>query len=250
MQRARTHNDLVVVSIFVNPLQFGPDEDFEDYPRDLDSDLQLCVDSGVDLVFIPELGEMFGEPPVTTVTVGSLGKVLCGTSRPGHFDGVATTVAKLFAMVGRCSAYFGEKDFQQLRVVQRMTADLSLPVNVVGCPTVREPDGLALSSRNIYLTPSERAQATVLRRALEVGVSTMATGESRSDVVCDAMEAVIASAPLAQLDYAAAVSASDLTNINPLTGEVRLLVAARFGKARLIDNIDSKVNINHKVLEG
>ena len=237
IERARAENDTVVVSIFVNPLQFNPGEDFDDYPRDLAQDLQVCAEAGADIAFVPDLQEMYPEPVATTVHVGTLADVLCGTSRAGHFDGVATVVAKLFSIMGQCSAYFGEKDFQQLTIVSRMAADLSLPVRVVGCPTVREPDGLALSSRNGYLSEAERSQATVLRRALQSGAALVQSGETRPAAVEAEMSAVIATAPLARIDYAAAVSASTLTADGPLQGDVRLLVAVRFGKARLIDNI-------------
>ncbi len=241
VRRARAHDDFVAVSVFVNPLQFGPSEDYDDYPRDLSGDLQACADEGADLVFAPERTEMYPEPPVTVVSVGLLARVLCGASRPGHFDGVATVVAKLFAVAGECSAYFGEKDFQQLSVVRRVVADLSLPVTVVGCPTVREPDGLALSSRNAYLGPAERAQAPVMLRALEAGAARVRLGETDSDAVSAVIGAVIATAPLAELEYAAAVPERDLTGVGPLTGRVRLLAAARFGRTRLIDNVGCAV---------
>ena len=237
IERARADNDVVVASIFVNPLQFNPGEDFDDYPRDLERDLELCADAGADIVFAPDNNEMYPEPVATTVHPGTLAHVLCGASRAGHFEGVATVVAKLFSIVGECSAYFGEKDFQQLTIVRRMAADLSLPVRVVGCPTVREPDGLALSSRNAYLSGAERSQAPVLRRALESGAALVQSGERSPAAVQAEMAAVIATAPLAQIDYTAAVPASTLIADGPLQGEVRLLVAVRFGKARLIDNI-------------
>ena len=237
IERARADNDVVVVSIFVNPLQFNPGEDFDDYPRDLERDLGMCAGSGADIVFVPDRRGMYPEPVATTVRLGALADVLCGASRAGHFDGVATVVAKLFSIVGECSAYFGEKDFQQLTIVRRMAADLSLPVRVVGCPTVREPDGLALSSRNAYLSEDERSQAPVLRRALAAGAALVQSGETSSAAVEAEMAAVIAAAPLARIDYAAAVPASTLVADGPLRGEVRLLVAVRFGKARLIDNI-------------
>ena len=238
IEHARGDNDLVVVSIFVNPLQFKPGEDFDDYPRDLDHDLAVCARAGADIVFAPGQDEMYPGPVVTTVRLGTLADVLCGASRPGHFDGVATVVAKLFSIVGECSAYFGEKDFQQLTIVSRMAEDLSLPVRVVGCPTVREPDGLALSSRNAYLSEAERAQAPVLRRALEAGAALVEAGETDGAAVEAQMAAVIGGASLARLDYAAAVSSATFTrNQQPLQGDVRLLVAARFGKARLIDNL-------------
>ncbi|MCE2512569.1 MAG: pantoate--beta-alanine ligase [Acidimicrobiia bacterium] len=237
IERARAGNDVVVVSIFVNPLQFNPGEDFDDYPRDLERDLRMCADAGADIAFVPDRREMYPEPVATTVHLGTLADVLCGASRAGHFDGVATVVAKLFSIVGECSAYFGEKDFQQLTIVRRMAADLSLPVRVVGCPTVREPDGLALSSRNAYLSEVERSQAPVLRRALESGATLVQAGETSPAAVEAEMAAVIATAPLAQIDYAAAVPVSTLVADGPLRGEVRLLVAVRFGTARLIDNI-------------
>ena len=238
VERARSENDLVVVSIFVNPLQFNPGEDFDDYPRDLDRDLGVCAEAGGDVVFVPVQQEMYPEPVVTTVHAGTLADVLCGASRPGHFDGVATVVAKLFAIVGECSAYFGEKDFQQLTIVRQMAQDLSLPVRVVGCPTVREPDGLALSSRNAYLSPDERVQAPVLHRALEAGAVVVESGETDGAVVEAEMAAVIGGASLARIDYAAAVCPHTLARgQQPLQGDVRLLVAVRFGKARLIDNL-------------
>lgn len=237
IERARTENDVVVVSIFVNPLQFNPGEDYDDYPRDLDRDLKMCARAGADIAFVPDTQEMYPEPVATTVRLGTLADVLCGASRAGHFDGVATVMAKLFSILGECSAYFGEKDFQQLTIVSRMAADLSLPVRVVGCETVREPDGLALSSRNAYLSEAERSQAPVLRRALEAGAALVQSGETDPTAVEAEMASVIATAPLAEIDYTAAVSASTLTADGPLRGEVRLLAAVRFGKARLIDNI-------------
>ena len=237
IERARVDNDVVVVSIFVNPLQFNPGEDFDDYPRDLDRDLEMCAEAGADIVFVPDHNEMYPEPVATSVHLGTLADVLCGRSRAGHFDGVATVVAKLFSIVGECSAYFGQKDFQQLTIVSRMVADLSLPVRVVACPTVREPDGLALSSRNAYLSEAERSQAPVLRRALEAGAALVQSGETDATAVEAEMASVIVAAPLAEIEYTAAVSASTLTVEGPLRGDVRLLVAARFGRARLIDNI-------------
>ena len=230
-------NDFVVVSIFVNPLQFNPGEDLDAYPRDLDRDLDVCAAAGADAVFAPTRSEMYPEPVVTTVRVGPLADVLCGASRRGHFDGVATVVAKLFSIVGECSAYFGEKDFQQLAIVTRMAEDLSLPVRVVGCATVRESDGLALSSRNAYLSGPERDQASVLHRALRSGAALVGAGETDPAIVRADMAAVLATAPLAETDYTAAVSPARLTAPERLHGDVRLLVAARFGRARLIDNL-------------
>lgn len=219
MRRAAQECDVVAVTIFVNPLQFGPGEDLDSYPRDLDGDLALAESCGAAHVFAPSEAEMYPEGRdgvLTTVHVGGPGEGLEGASRPTHFDGVATVVTKLFGISGACRAYFGEKDWQQLLVVRRLVHDLSLPVEVVGCPIVREEDGLAMSSRNVRLDPEHRRAATVLFRALEAGRA--ATTEPES-----VMRSVIAAEPLAELDYAAC-------------RDGRLLVAARFGGVRLIDN--------------
>ena len=241
IERARQNDDVVVVSVFVNPLQFGPGEDFERYPRTLDRDVEACAAAGADVVFAPSAAEMFPAPAATAVSVAGLCEPLEGAARPGHMEGVATVVAKLFGIVGECSAYFGEKDFQQLAVIRRMVADLSIDVRVVGCPTVRDPDGLALSSRNAYLSPAERAQAPALHRALEAGAALVAAGETDPAAVEAAMASVIAACPLAEIDYAAAVDPNTLAADGPLSGEVRLVLAARFGRARLIDNIGCRV---------
>ena len=238
MQRAAAETDLAVATIFVNPLQFGPTEDLAAYPRDLERDTKLAEQAGIALLFTPPLDEMYPEPVRTTVTVEGVSAGFEGASRPTHFAGVATVVAKLFSIAGPCRAYFGEKDFQQLAVVRRMAADLSMPVDIVGCPTVREPDGLALSSRNVYLGPAERAAAPVLHRALCEGRRAIEQdGERAPEVVAARIAAVVATEPLAALDYAAAVDAATLAVPTTLSGEVRLLIAARLGPARLIDNL-------------
>jgi pantoate--beta-alanine ligase len=237
MHRARAESDVVVASIFVNPLQFGPAEDLEAYPRDLTRDSAVAGRAGVDLLFVPPVEEMYPEPVVTTVTVAELSASLEGASRPTHFAGVATVVAKLFNVVGPCHAYFGEKDFQQLAVIRRMVRDLSFPVQVVACPTVREPDGLALSSRNSYLSPDERAAAPVLHRALQAGAAAILAGERDPGPVEQLMAAVIEAEPLAKLDYAAVVDADSLSVPASLSGTLRLLAAVGFGRARLIDNV-------------
>lgn len=237
MEAARADCDLVVVSIFVNPLQFGAGEDLDAYPRDLDRDLDLCRAAGVDVVLAPDVAEMYPEPVLTTVTVASITERFEGASRPTHFAGVATVVTKLFGIVGTCRAYFGEKDWQQVCVVRRLVADLSLPVEVVACPTHREDDGLARSSRNVYLSPEERAAAPVLRRALDAGAALIARGERDPTAVEAEMVRVIGTEPLVDLDYAAAVEAATLASLEVLGGEVRLLVAARVGRPRLLDNI-------------
>jgi pantoate--beta-alanine ligase len=237
MRRARAEADVVVASIFVNPLQFGAGEDLEAYPRNLDRDGRLADAAGVDVLFVPSADEMFPEPVLTTVSVAQVSEPLEGAARPHHFDGVATVVAKLFAIVGTCRAYFGEKDFQQLAVVRRLARDLSLPVEVVGCPTVREHDGLAMSSRNSYLTPDEREAAPVVYRALRAGMAAILAGERDPAAVGALMGQIIEAEPLAQLDYAEVVDADSFRIPDPLAGNLRLLAAVRFGRARLIDNV-------------
>ncbi|HEX9970186.1 MAG TPA: pantoate--beta-alanine ligase, partial [Acidimicrobiales bacterium] len=214
MRRAAAECDVVAATIFVNPLQFAPTEDLSTYPRDLDGDIALATEAGVSILFAPSVEEMYPGRVLTSVHVAEVSEGLEGASRPTHFDGVATVVAKLFAIAGPCKAYFGEKDWQQLAVVRRMAADLSFPVEIVGCPIVREPDGLAMSSRNVYLTPEERQAATVLHRALVAG---QAGG-------VEAMKQLVAAEPLVHLDYAEQV-------------DDRLLIAARVGRTRLIDNM-------------
>jgi pantoate--beta-alanine ligase len=237
MRRARAQTDLVVASIFVNPLQFGAGEDLDAYPRNLDRDGHRADAAGVDLLFVPSTEEMFPPPVLTTVAVAQVSEPLEGSARPHHFAGVATAVAKLFAIVGPCRSYFGEKDFQQLAVVRRMARDLSFPVEVIGCPTVRELDGLALSSRNSYLTADEREAAPVIYRALRAGAASILAGEGDPAVVRMLMAQIIEAEPLAQLDYAAVVDADSFRIPDPLTGNLRLLAAVRFGRARLIDNV-------------
>lgn len=235
--RSAAENDLTAVSIFVNPLQFAEGEDYGTYPRDLDRDRQMCTDAGAGLVFAPPTEEMYPQAPITTVSVQGLNAVLEGRFRPTHFDGVTTVVAKLFAMLGPGRAYFGEKDYQQLAIIRRMTADLSLPVEVVGCPTFREPDGLAMSSRNVYLTDEERPAATVLWRSLQAGRDAVLDGSRDPGEVEAVMGAVLAAEPKVLPDYAVVVDAATLERPEVLGGELRLLVAARLGRARLIDNI-------------
>jgi pantoate--beta-alanine ligase len=236
--RAAAGHGHVAASIFVNPLQFDRPEDLAGYPRDLEADLRTCEEAGVATVFAPSDAAMFPAGAATTVSVAGLGDRWEGASRPGHLDGVATVVAKLFSLAGPCAAYFGEKDFQQLALVRRMAADLSMPVEVVGCPTVRDHDGLALSSRNALLSPAERGAAPVLWRALEAGRAAVASGEDRPEAVASVMAGTIAAEPLASLDYAAVVDAADLTVPASLSepAALRLLVAAKVGAVRLIDN--------------
>ena len=237
MREARAETHLVVASIFVNPLQFGPSEDLEAYPRDLERDTALAEAAGVDVLFVPDVAEMYATPVLTTVSVAGVSEPLEGKARPTHFAGVATVVAKLFAIVGPCRAYFGAKDFQQVAVVRRMARDLSFPVEVVACPTLREHDGLAMSSRNVYLTPAEREAAPVIYTALRAGAAAIGAGERGPAAVRELMAGIIEAEPLAGLDYAEVVDADSFLVPDPLTGNLRLLAAVRFGRARLIDNV-------------
>ena len=237
MARSKGECDLTAVTIFVNPLQFGANEDLSTYPRDLPRDLALCEAQGVDLVLAPPVEEMYPEPMLTVVSVGELGQTMEGAARPTHFAGVSTVVAKLFNIAGPCRAYFGEKDYQQLAIVSRMARDLSYPVTIVPCAIVREPDGLAMSSRNVYLTPDERAAAPALHRALQAGAAAALAGERDPQVAVDLVADIIRAEPLAQLDYAEVVIDGTVTRPDELTGAVRFVVAARFGTPRLLDNL-------------
>jgi pantoate--beta-alanine ligase len=238
MDRSVAERDVSLVTIFVNPLQFGANEDLATYPRDFDRDAAMCEAAGVEVLLHPSVEEMypFGTPTLTSVSVSEVSAAMEGASRPTHFAGVATVVAKLFNIAGPCHAYFGEKDWQQLAVIRRMAADLSFPVEVVGCPTVREPDGLAMSSRNAYLTADERAAAPVVHWALVAGAADIAAGERDPAKVRALVADLIAAEPLAELDYVEVVGADTLQELDPLEGKLRLLAAVRFGRARLIDN--------------
>ncbi len=237
MRAARAAHDAVVVSLFVNPTQFGPSEDLDAYPRDLAGDTEVAAAEDVDVLFAPTVAEMYPNGAATTVHVAGLTDALCGASRPGHFDGVTTVVAKLFSIVGPCHAYFGRKDAQQLAVVRRMAADLDLPVQVVGCPLVREPDGVAMSSRNAYLAPDERASATVLVRALRSAADAVLAGERDVQRVRSVLAEVLATEPSVQVDYAEIVDAATIQPIDAFTGDTLVAVAAFVGRTRLIDNV-------------
>jgi pantoate--beta-alanine ligase len=238
MRAARAANDVVVVTIFVNPTQFSPSEDLDAYPRDLDRDHAIACDERVNALFTPDTSEMYPRAPVTSVHVAGLTDALCGASRPSHFDGVATVVTKLFSIVGPSRAYFGRKDYQQLAVVRRLVDDLNLPIAVVGCPLVREPDGVAMSSRNAHLSEEERSAATVLVRALEGAAEAVRAGERDAHVVRGIVTAEVDAEPLATLDYAEIVDAGNLSRVDRLDDSTEVLVAlaARIGKTRLIDN--------------
>ena len=240
MRAARAETDFVVVTIFVNPLQFGAGEDLDRYPRNLGGDLAQCEAEGVDVVFAPTAAEMYPHgAPLTTVHVDGLTADLCGAARPTHFDGVTTVVTKLFAITGRCRAFFGRKDAQQLAVIARMTADLNLPVDVVGCPIVREPDGLALSSRNAYLSAEERTAALVLSRALETASLLTGLGERHAATLTAKIREVVATESLVDLEYVEVRDARELTPLDEFGDDVEVLIAlaAHVGATRLIDNV-------------
>lgn len=234
---AKQHSDVVVVSIFVNPTQFGPNEDFAAYPRTFEADRALCEREGVDLVFYPSVPDMYPAGASVSLTENSLSRTLCGAARPGHFDGVCTVVAKLFNLVLPHVAVFGEKDAQQLRVIRRMVRDLRFPVEIVSGPTAREPDGLARSSRNQYLTAEQRPQAVCLRRALDEAERRFAAGERDPAALVAAMRAVVGRAPAAKIDY---IEIVDDETLQPLAGPIArpalAALAVWVGTPRLIDN--------------
>jgi pantoate--beta-alanine ligase len=236
VRRARGECGFVVVSIFVNPTQFGPKEDFARYPRDLDRDLSLALEAGADLVFAPADTEMYLPGHSTWVDVEGLTEGLCGASRPQHFRGVCTVVAKLLNLCNPDRAYFGQKDAQQLAVIRRMVRDLNVGVDIVGCPIVREADGLAMSSRNVYLSPEQRTQASLLRKSLQAAEELVAAGERDAVLLQVAVRAVLAEARLGEVEYVVVVDAEDLQPAETIAGGCLIAVAVRFGKTRLIDN--------------
>jgi len=244
---ARQETGCVVVSLFVNPAQFGPAEDFSRYPRPFDNDLELCRRERVDLLFAPPVEEVYPPGYHTHVEVEGLQDVLCGASRPGHFRGVCTVVQKLFSMVGPDLAYFGQKDAQQVVILQQMVRDLNVPIRLRVCPTVREPDGLALSSRNRYLSAQERWNATTLIEALRAAKVAIEAGQRDGASVQQLMADHIRATPLAVLDYAAVVDARTLQSAQHIEGKVLLALAVRFGGARLIDNLVLDVSADHVV---
>ena len=234
---AREHSDAVVVSIFVNPLQFDRKDDLDRYPRTLDADLRICNELGVDCVFAPGVNEMYPVEPLCTVTVKRITDNLCGRFRPGHFDGVATVVSKLFDIVQPDNAYFGEKDAQQLAVIRRLVVDLNMPIEIVGVETVREDDGLAMSSRNTRLSPEERSKAIVLYRALREAERIIAGGERDARVVERRAAAVIPSDASLRLEYLDVVDPVELQPVDTITGTVLVAGALWVGHTRLIDNV-------------
>jgi pantoate--beta-alanine ligase len=237
VRQARLETGYVVVTIFVNPTQFGPNEDLDRYPRQLAQDTEICRRERADLLFVPSKERVYPPGFTTYVEVHGLQAVLCGQSRPHHFRGVATVVAKLFNMVQPDIAYFGQKDAQQVRILQQMVRDLNFPVEIRVCPTVREADGLAMSSRNAYLTPEQRSHATVLHRALQLAQEMVRQGESDPGNVIQTMKDFIHKTPGAELDYAEVVDYATLQPATRLQGELLIALAVKFGTTRLIDNV-------------
>ncbi|MGA1795393.1 MAG: pantoate--beta-alanine ligase [bacterium] len=236
MREARKETDYVVVSLFVNPIQFGPHEDLDRYPRDMERDIALAQQAGVDAIFIPPADEMYPPGFRTAVAVEGLSNVLCGAHRPGHFQGVATVVCKLFNIVTPDVAYFGQKDAQQAIIIKRMVEDLNFTVRITVLPIVRETDGLAMSSRNAYLSERERQAALCLHRALQKAEESVRQGERNAQAIIAQAEAVIRSEPLAKVEYVAICDTEELSSIENITDEALLALAVRIGNTRLIDN--------------
>lgn len=236
MRAAKDHCDRLVVSLFVNPTQFGPNEDFEAYPRNTQGDLRKTEDVGADMVFMPSAKEMYPQGAQTSVVVKDLPHHLCGLSRPGHFDGVTTVVAKLFHIVKPHAAVFGQKDYQQLAVISRMVMDLDMDIRIIGVPTVREADGLAMSSRNSYLSPEERTSALSLKKSLDLAQRLFREGEKNAQKIKDFVRSYILEHPHTEIDYIALCDPITLEDVNTLTDGTLMALAVRVGKTRLIDN--------------
>lgn len=236
MHAARRECDVVIVSIFVNPTQFGPQEDFQKYPRDLQTDLRLCAEAGVNAVFHPSTADVYPSGFRSFVEVGGLSEVLEGKFRPGHFRGVTTIVLKLFEMVPATCAYFGQKDYQQQTIIRRMCIDLNLPIEIRVCPTIREPDGLALSSRNVFLNPQERQSALALSRSLHLARELLQGGATNPTEVRRQMMDLLGKTPFVRPDYATLVDPDSLEEVTAVASRLVAVVAARVGATRLIDN--------------
>ncbi|MBF4695393.1 pantoate--beta-alanine ligase [Fusibacter ferrireducens] len=238
MAAAKKNTDFVVVSLFVNPTQFGPNEDLESYPRDFEKDAALCENAGVDVLFNPSVEEMYGSGYSTYVHCeGHITQALCGASRPVHFKGVTSVVSKLFNMVAPNKAFFGQKDAQQVAVIEKMVRELNFDLEIVPCPIVREPDGLALSSRNAYLSEAERKDALVLFKSLKLAEQMIEAGERDAQKIKDEMKALIEKIAYAEIDYVAIVDAATLESVQRLQGDMLIALAVKIGKPRLIDNI-------------
>ena len=240
IDKARKNNDKVVVSIFVNPIQFGENEDLSSYPRDLNRDRALCESHGVDLIFTPSSDEMYHDKKAF-VNIIELSDTLCGVRRPIHFQGVCTVVAKLFNIIQPTNAYFGEKDAQQLAIIRKMVYDLNFSVNIIGVPIVRESDGLAKSSRNTYLSKEERKAATILYKAIQMGKQTIKRGAS-ADSIINAMTNIVNTEPLAKIDYISVVDANTMQPVHEITSPVLVAMAVYIGSTRLIDNFSFDAN--------
>ena len=237
IEKARQENDIVVVSIFVNPIQFGPNEDFEKYPRNMEHDLQICIEAGADLVFTPTVEEMYPSKNLVYIDVNELGDGLCGAERPGHFRGVCTVVSKLLSIISPNKAYFGQKDAQQLAIINRMVMDLNIPVEIISCPIIREPDGLAMSSRNTYLSKEERAAALVLSKSLAIAKQMLMQGERNAEMIKQKIINNISKEPLARINYVEIVDYIALKPITKIGSPTLIAVAVYIGKTRLIDNL-------------
>ncbi len=236
IEQAAKQNDKVIVSVFVNPTQFGVNEDLDSYPRDLQHDVKICEQAGGDCIFHPEPEEMYPQGFCSFVDMDVLTKELCGITRPTHFRGVCTVVNKLFNIVMPDRAYFGEKDAQQLAVIRRMVKDLNIPIEIIGCPIIREPDGLAKSSRNTYLSPEERKAALVLYKSISAGKQLVSSGEKRAEIIIQKMTEILTAEPLARIDYVKIVDAETMQPISEIDRPYLAAIAVYIGKTRLIDN--------------
>jgi pantoate--beta-alanine ligase len=241
IKKAVEENDKVVVSVFVNPTQFGPNEDYDSYPRDIDKDLNTCINAGANVVFNPNPSEMYFDNKSTSISVSNLTSVLCGAKRPGHFDGVCLVVSKLLNIVTPDNAYFGEKDAQQVAVLRRMVRDLNIDVEIVACPIIREKDGLAKSSRNTYLSVEERKSALVLSRSLGMAKDLLKNGERNAGNLKEIIKSEINKEPLAKIDYVEIVDSDSLENVDTINNSVLIPIAVYIGKTRLIDNFTFEI---------
>lgn len=241
IRKASEENDRVIISIFVNPIQFGPNEDLAKYPRDLNRDIDICKEAGGSIIFHPNKDEMYNNDFSTYVDINNLNEGLCGKSRPIHFRGVCTVVSKLFNIIQADNAYFGEKDAQQLAIVKRMVRDLNFDINVVGCPIVRECDGLAKSSRNIYLSDRERSAALILNKSLNISRDMIIKGEKNTDIIIQAITKNIESEKLAKIDYVEIVDSISLKKVDKIEGSILVALAVFIGNTRLIDNFTYEI---------
>lgn len=244
VRRSKKENDFTVVSIFVNPIQFGPNEDFQQYPREIEGDLQKLSLLDVDAVFSPDAKEMYPEGFSTSVHIGRIGEILCGASRPGHFNGVATVITKLFNIAMPDSAYFGQKDFQQTEVIKKLVREMNFPIDIIVCPTQREPDGLAMSSRNSYLISEERKAAAVLYKTLKHGEELIVTKGLKDALhIKNELMRLVNAEPRAHIEYVEIVTAGQLEKVEKIVLPVAICIAVKIGKTRLIDNVIIEKNI-------